>query len=185
MSRAALGDLPISSRSWSPSKGRALSPSNRGASSGSKMPPSSSRIRNSALSALVQPPVTTSSASSKRPHSDIGDDSHQERRRKKPKTGEPRDTEEERMIFFPLRIDPKKKLALKVSWQDLARVSEYDAGMTRLEEKLPRLNVIVPLKSVGPSKRSEVFSRELGLLEVENWVLNVSIFELKRRVKFA
>ena len=52
-------------------------------------------------------------------------------------------------VFCVLDLsDPKKKLALKVSLQDLARVSEYDAVMTRLEEKLPRLNVIVPLKCV-------------------------------------
>ena len=52
--------------------------------------------------------------------------------------------------------DPKKKLALKMSWQDLARVSDHDAVMTRLEEKLqerekeklPHPNVIVPLKYV-------------------------------------
>ena len=147
------------------------------------MPPGSSHIPNNALSALPQPSVTTSSTSSKRPHSDIGDDSHQERQRKKPKTGEPRDTEQKRMIFFPLRVyghsclgtlftsihgqgmtvlcvldlsHPKKKLALKMSRQDLAQVSEYDAVMIRLEEKpqkrekenLPHPNVIVPLKYV-------------------------------------
>ena len=47
-------------------------------------------------------------------------------------------------------------LALKMSWQDLARVSEYDAVMTRLEEtlqerekeQLPHPNVVVPLKYV-------------------------------------
>ena len=203
VSRASLHDLPISSlnrRASAAFQGCALSPSNRGASvgskvfrsssrsrgaaSGSKIPPSSSRTRNSALSAPAQPPVTTSSASSKRPHSDIGN-GHQERRRKKPKTHEPQETQEERMIFFPLRVyghsclgilftsssirgrgttvfcvldlsDPKQMLALKMSWQDLARVAECDAVMTRLEEKLqerekeqlPHPNVVVPLKYV-------------------------------------
>ena len=89
------------------------------------------------------------------------------------------------MIFFPLRVyghrclgvlftsssirgrgttvfcvldlsDPKKMLALKMSWQDLARVSDYNAVMTSLEEglqerekeQLPHPNVIVPLKYV-------------------------------------
>ena len=51
---------------------------------------------------------------------------------------------------------PKKKLALKMSWQDLAQVSDYNAVMTRLDETLqerekeqfPHANVVVPLKYV-------------------------------------
>ena len=41
--------------------------------------------------------------------------------------------------------DEEKRLAFKLSWQDLARVAEQDAVMERLKSIRHR-NVIVPLK---------------------------------------
>ncbi|KAN0081270.1 hypothetical protein V8E55_008894 [Tylopilus felleus] len=89
-----------------------------------------------------------------------------------------------------------------MSWQDLAQVSDYNAVMTRLDETLqerekeqfPHANVVVPLKTFNAVRNGQdrrtldgirgFLPEQLGLLQVENRVLNVSIFELRRPVKY-
>ena len=179
ISKAALDAFPISTRTRSgsaASKALATSSNSRGASN---VLPYSSCIRN-VSSACPQPPVAVSSTSSKRVYSEIDDDSLQERRKKKKcKVTEPVVKQEERVVFFPLRVyqhtclgilftsssirgrgtavfcvldisDETIRLALKMSWQDLERVPGQVAVMKILKDNL-HPNVIVPLEYIVSS----------------------------------
>ncbi|KAF8120777.1 hypothetical protein EV363DRAFT_1367778 [Boletus edulis] len=174
---AASDALPISSRTRS-----ASAASNRSASVTSKALPGSSRIHN-ALLARCQPPPAASSASSKRVYSNIGEGGHQDGRKKKRKIDESVTTQEDRMVFFPLRVyrhtclgilftsssirgrgttvfcvvdlsDEKSRLALKMSWQDLERIDDQVAVMKRLVDN-PHRNVIVPTKTFNADRKGQ------------------------------
>ena len=161
-----------------------ISPRTRSASAPSKALPVSSRTRN-ALPARLQHPISTSSASSKRVYSEIGDDNRQEMRPKKRKIAETVFTQEEWVVFFPLRVygytclgilftfssirergttvfcvpdlnDEKQRLALKMSRQDLERVADQVVVMERLKDN-PHPNVIVPLEYVVSSDLGTVY----------------------------
>ena len=171
VSKAASDALPISART-------------RSASAPSKTLPVSSRAHN-ALPARLQHPVTASSTSSKRVYSGIGDDNHQEILPKKRKIAETVVMQEERVVFFPLRVyghtclgilftsssirgrgttvfcvldlnDEKQRLVLKMSWQDLERVADQVAVMERLKDNL-HPNVVVPLEYVVSSDLGTVY----------------------------
>ncbi|KAN0081232.1 Protein kinase-like domain containing protein [Tylopilus felleus] len=89
--------------------------------------------------------------------------------------------------------DEEKRLAFKLSWQDLARVAEQDAVMERLKSIRHR-NVIVPLKTFKVDKNGERWTtlasirdflpEEIRELGVENRVLTISVSDLKRPVKY-
>jgi hypothetical protein len=186
ISKVASDALPISARTRSASaasKTLSVSSRTRGASVSSKALPSSSHIR-SALPRR-QHPIAASSASSKRVYSEIGDDNYQEVRPKKRKIAETVVTQEERVVFFPLRVyghtclgilftsssirgrgttvfcvldlnDEKQRPALKMSWQDMERVADQVAVMERLKDN-PHPNVIVPLEYVVSSDLRTVY----------------------------
>lgn len=115
--------------------------------------------------------IATSSVTWKRVHSEIGAD-NQEARSERRKVAETV-VANEQVVFFPLCVyghtflgilftsssirgrgttifcvldldDPKKRLALKMSWQDFERVADQDAVTKRLEEHKPHPNVIMP-----------------------------------------
>ncbi|KAF8833102.1 hypothetical protein BDN67DRAFT_1017953, partial [Paxillus ammoniavirescens] len=90
--------------------------------------------------------------------------------------------------------DRSRLLALKVSWQDVAREAEQNEVLERLEESDPRANLVVPFKSFKASRKNETCTT-LGAIRaflddqptgfsVENRVLTVSFSELKRPVKY-
>ena len=116
------------------------------------------------------------SSSTKRVHSEIAEDGDQGKRSKKRKTEASAIDTINRFIFFPVAVygfkclgmlftassirgrgttvfcvvdlqDGSKLLALKMAWQDLARVAEQDAVMEHLRNQgpHPHPNVIVPL----------------------------------------
>jgi hypothetical protein len=119
------------------------------------------------------------SSSTKRVHSEIADDGDEGMRSKKRKTDESAVDTVNRFIFFPLAVygykclgilftassirgrgttvfcvadlqDQSKLLALKMAWQDLARVAEQDAVMEHLRKQgsQPHPNVVVPFMYV-------------------------------------
>jgi hypothetical protein len=119
------------------------------------------------------------SSSTKRVHCEIDNDGDEGTRSKKRKTYESAVDTVNRFIFFPLAVygykclgilftassirgrgttvfcvvdlqDKSKLLALKMAWQDLARVAEQDAVMEHLRKQgsQPHPNVVVPLMYV-------------------------------------
>ena len=124
-------------------------------------------------------------SSAKRVHAEVADDSNEGREWKKPKTN---GITVERFIFFPIALyghkclgvlftagsicgrgttvfcavdpqDEEKRLAFKLSWQDLARVAEQDAVMERLKN-IRHPNVIVPVKyAILSSSRDGLLTR--------------------------
>ncbi|KAG8221297.1 hypothetical protein J3R82DRAFT_1463 [Butyriboletus roseoflavus] len=217
---AASQVLPISSRTPS-SKAPPVSSRTRSASAAIKIPNSSRTHEGSAT--LLQQAITASSTSSKRVHSEIAEGNQEERRTKKRKIVKPAVEKEERMVFYPVRVyghtclgilftsssirgrgttvfcvldldDAETRLALKMFWQDLERVTDQDAVMTRLAEHDPHPNVIVPLKTFNAHRKGKTcttlggirgfLDEEIDCLHVENRMLRISMSELKRPVKY-
>ncbi|KIJ07673.1 hypothetical protein PAXINDRAFT_173363 [Paxillus involutus ATCC 200175] len=100
--------------------------------------------------------------------------------------------------------DESRLLALKMSWQDVARVGEQNEVLERLEERKskktklqqrdPHANLVVPFESFTASRKNETcttlgairafLDHQLAAFTVENRVLSVSLSELKRPVKY-
>ncbi|KIJ05646.1 hypothetical protein PAXINDRAFT_21117 [Paxillus involutus ATCC 200175] len=100
--------------------------------------------------------------------------------------------------------DESRLLALKTSWQDVARVAEQNEVLEKLEasrleqntlqQRNPHANLVVPFESFIASRKNETCTTlgairaflddQLPAFTVENRVLSISLSELKRPVKY-
>ncbi|KAI6130109.1 hypothetical protein EV401DRAFT_655071 [Pisolithus croceorrhizus] len=89
--------------------------------------------------------------------------------------------------------DGKTYLALKTSWQDVARTDDQAAVLKKLVDNKPHPNVVIPSKlfeAEGGKAESTLGSiralldDDMRQLKVENRILTVSISELKRPVAY-
>ncbi|KAN0081264.1 hypothetical protein V8E55_008888 [Tylopilus felleus] len=98
------------------------------------------------------------------------------------------------MVFYVL--DPsneKKRLTLKMSWQDMECIADQAAVMKRLKDN-PHANVVVPLETFNAVRKRQICTAlsairgflddQISLVNIGNWVPNVSICKLKRPVQY-